>query len=199
VILSQFQLNLDNPEARRDLGNRYEMHRTLKKLVSGGQVLWRLEGRAVLLLSDSSPDWSQTSAGYLAGQPRTKTYPVEELKLSDRKLRFRLQANATKSIKEGVQRNERGKRVQLVTEQDQLAWLARQAERCGFKIVQATTTESQDLRFRKKPGQKPITLGSCVFEGSLEVNDESRFKDTLKTGLGRAKAFGLGLLSIAPG
>jgi CRISPR system Cascade subunit CasE len=36
------------------------------------------------------------------------------------------------------------------------------------------------------------------FEGTLVVSDLVRFKETLATGIGREKAFGMGLLTVIP-
>jgi len=37
-----------------------------------------------------------------------------------------------------------------------------------------------------------------LFDGSLTVSDESAFIALLRSGIGPAKAFGCGLLSVAP-
>jgi CRISPR system Cascade subunit CasE len=199
MILSQFQLSMSCPEARRDLSNPYEMHRTFStRLLSGKRGLWRLEDTNVLLLSDTQPDWSEVSTEYLRGTPRSKSYPVSELKLQGRRFYFRLKANPTKSIKEGRERKERGKRVQLVTDEHKQDWLLAQASRHGFSVSDFTCTPTKNLRFRKKKGQPEITLGFCTFEGVLTVDDVEKFRACLEEGLGRGKSFGMGLLSIAP-
>lgn len=198
MILSRFELNLDCREARRDLGNPYEMHRSLARLLSNSRCLWRLEDKNVLLLSEVTPDWSHLESEYFQGRPHSREYPVEKMKLEGRRLRFRLLANPTKSIKEGLDKKSRGKRVQLVKEADLLEWLSRQGERWGFSVESVTCSGTRDLRFRKKRGQTPVVLGTCTFEGLLVVNDAPAFRAALQQGLGRGKAFGLGLLSVAP-
>jgi CRISPR system Cascade subunit CasE len=37
----------------------------------------------------------------------------------------------------------------------------------------------------------------AVFEGVLQISDESLFKAALTNGIGRAKAYGCGLLTLA--
>lgn len=44
--------------------------------------------------------------------------------------------------------------------------------------------------------KKTITLLSVTFEGLLTVTDELCFRQTLLEGLGRGKAFGMGLLTV---
>ena len=198
MILSRFELNLNCREARRDLSNPYEMHRSLSRLLSNSRCLWRLEDRSVLLLSESAPDWDNLDKTYFQGRPSSRPYPVEKMMLDGRRLQFRLLANPTKSIREGMGKNSRGKRVQLVKEADLMDWLSRQAARSGFALESVTNSGNHDLRFRKKRGQSAVVLGTCLFEGVLRVQEADIFREALSQGLGRGKAFGLGLLSVAP-
>jgi CRISPR system Cascade subunit CasE len=50
---------------------------------------------------------------------------------------------------------------------------------------------------RKPPGPHRMTFQSVRFEGLLTVIDPERFCQTLAAGIGSAKAFGFGLLSVA--
>lgn len=47
-------------------------------------------------------------------------------------------------------------------------------------------------------GVKRLTFGAVQFEGLLEITDVEKFKHTLADGIGSGKAYGFGLLSIAP-
>lgn len=199
MILSRFFLNLDSPDARRDLGNPYDLHRTLStRLLSGNRGLWRLEETQVLLLSSQEPQWDQVPSHYLSGTPASKTYPVDQMNLKGRRFYFRLKANPTKAIKDGSKPKQRGKRVQLVRDDHKRDWLSHQGARFGFRVLDVTISDTRDLRFKKKRGQPEITLGTCVFEGLVVVEDENLFRKCLGEGVGRGKSFGMGLMSIAP-
>jgi CRISPR system Cascade subunit CasE len=51
----------------------------------------------------------------------------------------------------------------------------------------------------ESPGKKHrLSFGSVLFEGVLEITDAERFQKTLEAGIGSGKAYGFGLLSIAP-
>ncbi|MFJ1975293.1 type I-E CRISPR-associated protein Cas6/Cse3/CasE [Streptomyces sp. NPDC087903] len=62
----------------------------------------------------------------------------------------------------------------------------------------------QNLSFdkaRDPSGQrkgKPVTLVSVTFDGRLEVADPDALRRTLTQGVGRAKAYGCGLITLAP-
>jgi CRISPR system Cascade subunit CasE len=45
---------------------------------------------------------------------------------------------------------------------------------------------------------KPVTLVAVTFDGRLEVTDPAALRRTLTQGIGRAKAYGCGLITLAP-
>ncbi|MET7456280.1 type I-E CRISPR-associated protein Cas6/Cse3/CasE [Streptomyces sp. NPDC005574] len=45
---------------------------------------------------------------------------------------------------------------------------------------------------------KPVTLVAVTFDGQLEVTDPETLRRTLTQGIGRAKAYGCGLITLAP-
>ena len=58
---------------------------------------------------------------------------------------------------------------------------------------------SQWLEFPKRDeGGRTVTLRTATFEGELTIADMGLFQKTLLCGVGRAKAYGCGLLTIAP-
>ncbi len=84
-------------------------------------------------------------------------------------------------------------------EEEQLAWLARQADRAGVAIDAAVVTREERLALRK-PGQpRPIVLHAVTYDGRLVVADPDRLVAALDAGLGHGKALGLGLLSLGRG
>ncbi|MFT3803778.1 MAG: type I-E CRISPR-associated protein Cas6/Cse3/CasE [Burkholderiaceae bacterium] len=199
--LTRLRLDPRSAQVRRDLGDPYEMHRTLVRAFAGGvdqsppRLLWRAEPVAawsspvVLVQAEVPGDWSVLEAlpRYLKGAAETVvSRPVEWLKTGGC-LRFRLFGNPT------VTRN--GKRLGLVTEDAQLAWLSRQGQRFGFEVEAALVTGSEVLRGRKGDGH--ITLLKVCFEGRLRVNDVAALVRALQQGVGPGKAFGCGLLSLA--
>jgi CRISPR system Cascade subunit CasE len=186
-------------------------------------VLYRLETlgdptRARLLVqSNHAPDWSALSAGYLGpsidarGNPAVRSIEEEIGRVCQgMRLRFRLRANPTKRVSDrNTEQDARwhGKRIELRREPDQLAWLERKASAGGFRLlnIQLATADSlPDVRIGDAPkqygqqdGSRRLNFGVALFEGRLEVADTVRFAETLRSGIGTAKAYGFGLLSIA--
>jgi CRISPR system Cascade subunit CasE len=122
-------------------------------------------------------------------------------------LRFRVRVNPTKRVGTSGEAKWVGKRVDLRREEEQLAWLARKGEADGFVVVTVRATAGvPDVRVvpedavigNRRAERRTMTFGSVVFEGLLRVTDPDRFRLTLQEGIGSGKAYGFGLLSIAP-
>ena len=161
----------------------------------------------IFVLSGDSivPNWDyafQNASYLLAGEPIVtkgrKDYSKGE------KYRFRLKANATKRNSVKTANNKPGNRIPV--EYDQLKnWLKRKSEFCGFSFLSEEVNVNPGyVRFRKKPksGENNSNgwnrLFSAQFEGHLTIEDENLFIQALESGIGPAKAFGFGLLSLAP-
>ena len=201
MYLTRLSLDLRSAQARRDLADPYDMHRTLVRAFvadenqSPPRFLWRLEPAAawsdpvLLVQSECAADWSVLGAlpNYLKKSAETKALEIAQLLTADGRYRFRLFANPT------VTRD--GKRYGLVSEDDQLAWLARQGERLGFGVEAALVTASDLLTSRK--GSMRISLQRACFEGILHIADCDRVASAVAAGIGPGKAFGCGLLSLA--
>lgn len=64
--------------------------------------------------------------------------------------------------------------------------------------MSASVTERDVLRFRKgKSWQHPVNIAMARFRGELEITDTGQLRDALTNGMGRGKAYGCGLLTLA--
>lgn len=202
MYLCKLILNPSHTQCRRDLADPYEMHRSLVRAVVRGEtdtpprLLWRQEGtsgeRAVLLVqSPVEPVWDRAfTPGALLDQEQRQFDP-SQVAHSRQRFRFRLVANPTVT--------RQGKRYGLEREEEQLAWLARQGECNGFMVVGCVRSSSSRLATRqRKGGGHRMVVQAAGFEGVLEVCNASALSQALSSGLGHAKALGLGLLSLAP-
>ncbi len=199
MFLSQLLLNLRHREARRDLSDRYELHRTLlsafpEDLPSHERVLFRVEERprqpyvTVLLQSQELPDWGKSERlndpRYLFKLPDVRA--VEARVSAGLRLPFRLQANPT------MKRD--GKRHAIVSDDELALWLRRKGEQHGF-AVDAQNVRSAKLGNRYGRRRKR-TWHAVQFDGVLQISQPEAFATALRSGVGSAKAFGFGLLSV---
>ena len=191
MILSRLMLDPRHANARRDLTNPYEMHRTVRRLCPQGVALWRIEEVGLLMQSASPPDWSRLPEGYARSLPSQRSFDVQHLEL-DGPLRFRLLANVK------ITRRDTGKREPVVGPEPQRTWLRQRATPAGFEVESLCLPSSRALVFSGKRRDQTITLGACLFEGTLRVIHREAFERTVAQGLGSGKAFGMGLLSLAP-
>lgn len=134
-----------------------------------------------------------------------ESFAVKEIAdsfLSHRYYAFDLRANPVKCL---VQRNEqgervgRGKRVPLIDPHDLRDWIDRKARQGGFRILDDHPLEIGPMvknHFRRN--REAACHGGVEFRGQLEVIDREQFKTTYYSGIGSAKAFGFGLLLLAP-
>lgn len=202
MYLTRLTLDPRSVEARRDLGDPYEMHRTLTRAFVPDakakplRYLWRLEpvGNSwtppvVLVQSAAKANWNNLSTlpNYLNCPAETKEVDYGGLIIENGCFRFRLLANPT------VTRE--GKRYGLVGESEQLAWLARQGDKHGFEIEAAVVSASDVLDSSR--AVRHIIIQRARFEGVLRSHNAKSLKQAVITGIGPAKAFGCGLLSLA--
>ena len=203
------------------------------------RVLWRLElphdnpGRElrVLVQSAAQPDWfaldgqrrdrfPDDSCWFTNSPPAARSF--EPAFREGQYLRFRLRANPTKRLHK-KSRDELGqpidpkwigKRVELRRPDEQMDWLGRHAQRCGFQLLQVVPRPERDgpvfgvvdrpegkrISHKQTRGDDEVGMTHFVasFEGVLSVTDPPAFCNALATGIGPAKAFGFGLLSVAP-
>jgi CRISPR system Cascade subunit CasE len=216
MYLSRLLLNPRSRQVQREVANPYELHRTImaafpKPLPDKERVLHRLDfqprtGQMILLVqSQLEPDWLMVEPSYLVRTDPFDPFPnpaVKPLTLplqANQVLSFRLCANPT--IKK-VRRDDKGERrnsnrVPLLREEQQLTWLHKQAEASGFAVLGVSISQPQKQMGRKKESGA-ITLYTVQFDGHLQVTDPAAMLEAIKSGIGPAKAFGCGLLSLAP-
>jgi CRISPR system Cascade subunit CasE len=201
MYLTKLLLDPQNTQARRDLASAYDMHWTLARVYAKDattaphRFLWRLEpfqsifdGVTLLVQSEQSGNWDvvRQQPGYLLELHADKTVRLESWLSADAHYHFRLLANPT------VTRD--GKRYGLCAEGEQLKWLERQLEKDGCELRSALRTLNE-RRVARKGGAR-LTVQAVRFDGVLCVRDEAKAQAILRSGIGHAKALGLGLLSL---
>ncbi|HRN28091.1 MAG TPA: type I-E CRISPR-associated protein Cas6/Cse3/CasE [Terrimesophilobacter sp.] len=172
-----------------------------------GRVLWRLDRRghelALYVVSPESPDLTHLIEQ--AGWPLSSTWQTREYSPFLNQLArgqqyvFRLTANPVRQPRDPELS---GKRVGHVTVAQQEQWLLDRAGACGLAVREATDT-SRELAVSEREvkkfarGKSVVTLSTARFDGALEVTDEALLRASLTKGIGPAKGYGCGLMTLA--
>lgn len=179
--------------ARMRLSDAYAWHKRLWDAFPGRNsekrdFLYRIDNRddtfRILVLSKVVPTL-QNWGSWECKQIRNEY-------LSCRFYSFQLKANPT------MRRASDRRRLGLFSENMLRDWMDRKALENGFSILENTLVIGAPINETfNKNGYSGI-LVSVDFRGVLEVIEPEKFKRCFFNGIGSAKAFGFGLLSIIP-
>ena len=155
----------------------------------------RREGFRLLIVSStepSRPSWCPAEGW--------KTKPIPESYFTRRRYIFQLCANPTKKVasKPDGTVTKNGRRVPLGKREELIEWIKRKGEQGGFGVDEAALrTFSRGREYFDKNGRQGLH-SAVELQGVLTVTDPAKFHETFTCGIGSAKAFGFGLLVIAP-
>lgn len=220
MFLTRVQINPRRRGAQKLIGSPHAMHAAVlagfadPRPTDQGRVLWRLDSYDAnrVLLFVASPDRPDfTHIGEQAGWPTTVTWhtlPYDPFLGSLRTgqcWQFRLTANPVHSGRKPGWADT--KPIAHVTVKQQEQWLLGRVHEWGFRLVGSRGAEPDsdaiDLaitarasrRFRRNNSQ--VTIATATYEGQLEITNPDAMRRTLTHGVGRAKSYGCGLLTLA--
>jgi len=209
MYLSFLKLNPSLRKTRELSINPYMLHQAIyrafpdKEDGGPGRVLYRLDQNrrsgavSLLVQSDEAPDW--TKADYLGEclLEKAEYKPFVPRIIGGQCLYFSLRANP--SVKKQVEGKKNGCRIGLLREEDQLKWLYKKAQESGFTVETCQTMPEGIIHDERGQADKGKLRHYAVrFEGRLKVINPNLFATTLRNGIGSAKGFGFGMLSVAP-
>ena len=205
MYLSKLTLNPRSRAVQRDLARPHDLHKTIMAAFPDGldkkreRILFRLEQStesqqvSILVQSQDQPDWSEIAPGYLLNLPNNPATKAINLRLQPgQQLDFPLRAISTKRLSAGT--GNKGKRIGLYKMEEQIDWLQRKATDHGFQIYNTMPTQQQLVDDHRQN----LKFFSVQFDGILQVTDPERLLTAIQSGIGSGKAFGFGLLSVAP-
>ncbi|MGA2440202.1 MAG: type I-E CRISPR-associated protein Cas6/Cse3/CasE [Tepidisphaeraceae bacterium] len=191
--------------ARLRLRDCYDWHQAVWKAFPGRDgdrrdFLTRLDqqrdGFRLLIVSPiepTRPDWCPPESW--------QSRPIPDNYFSRRRYAFQLCANPTKKItKLGADGSptKNGNRVPLRTREEFVGWIGRKGDQGGFAVDKDTLrTFSRGREHFEKQGMRGMH-SAVELQGMLSVTDPTKFYEAFTRGIGSAKAFGFGLLVIAP-
>ena len=172
------------------------MHAIVEKCFDTSErKLWRRDDEKLLIVSTeplSEPDTvRQLSKEFII----TKDYEAFLSSIKDGKsYYFRLTANPVHSVP--FEKGKRGKVLAHVTIDQQMGWLRSKADNLGFSLKEFGVSASEYVKFRRF--NQYVTLKLATYTGILVVTDRNLLTEAMVFGIGRAKAYGAGLLTLMP-
>jgi CRISPR system Cascade subunit CasE len=199
------QVTLDFATAvKLGLRDTYDWHQAVWKAFPGRDgeprdFLTRLDRRRdgfrLLVVSPTEParpDWCPLGA--------LETKPIPETYFTRQRYAFQLCANPTKKVasKADGTVTKNGRRVPLGKREELVEWIQRKGEQGGF-VVDGPHLRifSRGREYFDRKGERGLH-SAVEFQGVLTVTNPAKFHETFQRGIGSAKAFGFGLLVIAP-
>jgi CRISPR system Cascade subunit CasE len=203
------QLDQTSRNTMRALSMPNLFHGTIESSMPGSRVrnLWRIDrlhgDYYLMLLSPERPNLSGAVRQFGLEELGWETRDYEPLLARIQEgstWQFRLVANPTKSSFSG--QGKRGEVHAHVSPAFQERWLLERAEKHGFSL------EPEDFRvvnskwyqfYKGGDSRRHVSLLAVTFEGKLVVTDAALFRETLVQGIGRGKAYGMGMMTVIRG
>ncbi|MBP2477616.1 CRISPR system Cascade subunit CasE [Crossiella equi] len=205
--LTRITPNLRNQRARADLHNANGMHRTVMSLFPAqpsehprqhAGVLFRIDndaaGPQILVQSAIAPEPKHLIEGYGDHELR-EISPLLEHLTEGLAVRYRLVASTTKRLAQDANPHLSKDRRVARTEPEAVTWWENRAPGHGLRLeqTQITMVTADPSQRSKDDIRHPRTR----FEGLATVTDPDLVRQAVLTGIGRGKAYGCGLLSLA--
>ncbi len=225
MYLSRIRLNPTRLRTRQLLGSPQITHalvegsRPAGAEHHAGRSLWRLDRDGPDIELYVTSPWRPDFTGLVeqAGWPTAATWDTREYgaflrSLSDgQRWEFRVTVNPTRVVAQGEGR--RGKVSPHRTAEHQVQWFLEHSEGWGFVVAQNSLPEPAPelllvdrtlVSFRRRAAEEAdrkvgrVSLTHATFRGALTIADADCFRESITTGLGRAKGYGCGLMTLAP-
>ncbi|WP_052849212.1 type I-E CRISPR-associated protein Cas6/Cse3/CasE [Streptomyces avicenniae] len=217
VWLSRLTLNPRSRAVQADLGSSkaaINLHRRVMSLFPETEgddaraqfgVLFRVEdtpqGYAVLIQSAHEPDPARLPEGYGALRSRSLDPLLDALK-PGRRIRYRCVANAVR--RPGATTRELYQLKAIVPLSGRVAdeWWQRQAIAAGLDVESVLSHPVDTVRGPRgtsgEAAKQHMRHHRTQFDGTAVVTDADQLRERIIAGVGRAKSYGCGLLTIAP-
>lgn len=211
MYLTRFRINPQRRQARKLLGSPQAMHAAVLSSYMDppaptpeSRILWRVdfEGPKVTLYI-SGPDrpdptalkeqagWSELPGGW----DTTEYQPFLDKLDKGQVWAFRLTANPVRFGH--TEHHTDTVALGHVTVDQQLDWLLSRTERHGFAVIPGSAIVHAARTWQFKREKHTVTLKVATFDGALEIREPAPYRRMLTAGIGRARGYGCGLMTLA--
>ncbi|WP_190972475.1 type I-E CRISPR-associated protein Cas6/Cse3/CasE [Bifidobacterium myosotis] len=195
LIHATATMNTDRFDVRRTLASRERIHAAVMAAADGSaRPLWRLDGDRLHVVCDRlAPD--RLSARLGGAVVRVEDYGRRIAAIdAGMTLSFALEADPTRTV---ARPGRRGLRVPVTDPEARLRWLSDRLADAGCRAGRTLIVSETTDRF-VKPDRSVAIRRAVRYRGRLTVLDPDRLRATLAAGVGGGKAYGNGLLTVAP-
>ncbi|MFD3586897.1 type I-E CRISPR-associated protein Cas6/Cse3/CasE [Streptomyces sp. NPDC058683] len=202
--------NPQNQQARRDFRNAVDLHYSIMKLFPDNigdearkqlGILFRAEttpqGTYLLLQSRTRPNLDALPAAYGSADSRPLDALLDALR-PGLPVRYRIDASAVRKPRKSMQQLYNLKPIVALTGPAAIEWWERQAEQAGLKLNTTHATRMDPVSGLKAQNKERVHNPRTRFEGNALIEDPDLLRQRMAEGIGRGKAYGCGLLSLAP-
>lgn len=224
AYLSRLYLNPLRRRTQEFLRNPEKLHAAILNGIPTQPVtertLWRLEPNPthraeLLVLTQTRPSWEALieQAGWPnAEHPQARTAdltPLLDTLHLGRAFRMRIRVNPVTAVKAPPPTRPeatptRGRPIPVKGNQ-QPAWLLDHLPRWGFQPLtnsigepELVQLERTIMQFPRKSSNTRVTLSAATFEARVTISDPGTATRSILNGVGRARAYGFGLITLAP-
>lgn len=200
MYLSKVILDTSKKETSFCFYDRGRFHSVIENCFNGDRQhpLWRLEkgksGYELIVLSNDAPDFTALINKIGNGDPRIIDYDpfIDAVCETGKTFEFLISVNPV-ICKDGA-------RIPLNLKKtgahDYCAddWLKDRLENNGAELLKKEVVDSRTVNIKSGKGK----IFKVTYRGVLKVTDQNKFRELLQKGLGHAKAYGCGLMSVLP-
>jgi CRISPR system Cascade subunit CasE len=205
ATLARIRLSPLSRAVQRDLRDATDMHRTLMRLVPdalgeaprrAAGLLYRVDedehGVSLLVQATGSFDPTRLPAGYGSVQVKDLA-PMFAVLRKGLAISYRITVNP---VKRQRVRDKRGKIVPL-SGSDADQWWTRRAHEAGLDLHTLLPSPLRSVA-PLRTAQRAMRHSLIRYDGTATITDPDALTSAVLAGIGRAKSYGAGLLSLAP-
>lgn len=193
MYLTKYKIKVDvgNRNALNDILDGHQLHRSIQSMAHASR-----EDSKILFLRNFNSQNPFESYVYVYSEYKLDcnhehfdeifSRPQQTEYINGTCLSFMVECNPVTEIA--------GKRRFIKAPEKRREWLNRHADRGGFRLLSCEEIASGGVYVKR--GSQSFSFPCVRFSGYLEVTDTDKFQEVLRNGIGKEKAYGMGMLLV---